>query len=221
MTGQTQGKHNVIAVNFRDDSAAYQALSELKELADQGQIGLGAAAVVLRTADGSILVKDEVGENGMAGMATGGIVGLLIGILGGPFGILIGGATGLLVGSLFDVEDDDRTESVLSQLSQWTRVGHPTLLAEGFEPDPGPIDSVVSSLSGNVVRRPVEEVEAEIAAGHKAQREAKRQARKVLLEEKRAKQKTEVEKSVDELKAKLHPHKEKESDRSVAASTSG
>lgn len=219
MTGQAQGEHNVIVANFQDDSAAYQALSELKGLDDQRQIGLRAAAVVLRSADGNIVVKDEAGEERWEGMAIGGVVGLLIGILGGPFGILIGGATGLLAGSLFDVEDEDRTESVLGQFSQWTRVGHPTLLAEAYEPDPGRIDAVVSRLYGKVLRRPVEELEAEIAAAHKAQHEARRQARKVLLEEKRSKQKAEVDRSVDELKAKLHPHKEKK--HSVAASTSG
>jgi hypothetical protein len=30
-------------------------------------------------------------------------MGLLLGILGGPFGLLIGGSTGLMVGSLFDL----------------------------------------------------------------------------------------------------------------------
>jgi uncharacterized membrane protein len=90
---------NVLAINFTDDADAYQALTTLKELDEQGQIGLEGAAVVLRHEDGSITIKDEVGDIGYEGAATGGIVGLIVGILGGPIGVLLGGATGVLVGS--------------------------------------------------------------------------------------------------------------------------
>jgi uncharacterized membrane protein len=85
---------NVLAITFADDQNAFAGLTALKELDDQGQLGLTGAAVVMRNEDGSIDIKDEVGDVGYAGTATGGIVGLLVGILGGPLGILIGGATG-------------------------------------------------------------------------------------------------------------------------------
>ena len=68
--------------------------------------------MVSRDETGAVLDEDEVGGDSLVGTATGGIVGLLIGILGGPFGVLIGGATGLLIGSLFDGSDADETESV-------------------------------------------------------------------------------------------------------------
>ena len=41
-------------------------------------------------------------------------MGLLLGIIGGPFGVLIGGATGLMVGSLFDLAGYEETDSALS-----------------------------------------------------------------------------------------------------------
>ena len=115
------------------------------------------------------------------GTAAGGLIGLLVGILGGPLGVLIGGATGVLVGSLFDLEDTDDTDSVLAALSQEVRPGHDTLLAELREPsDHQVVDAVIESRSGNVLRRPVADVEAEIAAAEKAQREARKKARKEL-----------------------------------------
>ena len=92
---------NVLAVNFAEDSKAYEALSSLKELDDQGQLDLAAAAVVVRTDDGRIETKDQVGDDSLVGTTTGGLIGLVIGILGGPLGVLLGGATGLLVGSLY------------------------------------------------------------------------------------------------------------------------
>jgi len=167
---------NVIAVTFDDDANAYEALTTVKELESQHQIGIRGAAVVSRDETGSVLDKDEVGDESLAGTATGGIVGLLIGILGGPFGILIGGATGLLIGSLFDGSDADETESVLAEISKSIRVGHNALLAEVSEQSPEVIDAAMTRLGGTVLRRPSGDVEAEVAAAEHAQREAKRKA---------------------------------------------
>jgi uncharacterized membrane protein len=198
----------VIAVTFKDDSHAYEALTRLKELDSQKQIDLRGAAVVARGEDGQIVEKDEVDDGYWRGMAGGGLVGLLIGILGGPLGILIGGATGLLVGSLFDVHDVDGTESVLSDISTSIRVGHTALLAEVVEPSPEVIDTAMTGLGGTVLRRAVDDVEAEIAAAEKAQRAAKKEARKELHKAQHKKHKEEIHAKVEELKAKLRRHKQ-------------
>ena len=109
---------NVLAINFTEDSDAYEALTTLNELDEQGQVSLEGAAVVQRHEDGTIAIKDEVGDIGYEGTATGGIVGLIVGILGGPIGVLLGGATGVLIGSLFDMDDLDESDSVLSEMSR-------------------------------------------------------------------------------------------------------
>ena len=88
--------YNVISVSFDPDSNAYAALTALKEMDSQGQLNLEAAAVVARGDDGQIEVKDRVGSYDYAGAASGGLLGLLIGIIGGPLGVLIGGTYGLM-----------------------------------------------------------------------------------------------------------------------------
>jgi uncharacterized membrane protein len=100
MADTTFTPENVIVVGFADDSTAFEALSTLKELDSQGEVQVVEAAVVARSDDGQVHVKDELGEDGLVGTASGGLIGLLVGILGGPLGILIGGASGLLLGSL-------------------------------------------------------------------------------------------------------------------------
>jgi uncharacterized membrane protein len=197
---------NVIAVTFEDDSNAYEALTTLKQLESQGQVGIRGAAVVSRDETGSVLDKDEVGDNSLVGTATGGIVGLLIGILGGPFGVLIGGATGVLIGSLFDGSDADETESVLAEISKSIRVGHNALLAEVSEQSPEVIDTAMTRLSGTVLRRRSDDVEAEVAAAEHAQREAKRKARKELLHARHEKHVHQIREKLAELMAKLHRH---------------
>jgi len=113
---------NVLVITFgedpSDDTNAYQALTDLKELDSQRQIGIAGAAVIHRDLDGRVDVKSEVGNDPYIGTASGGMIGLLLGIIGGPLGVLLGGAYGALVGSLFDVDDVESTESVLGEISK-------------------------------------------------------------------------------------------------------
>jgi len=196
---------NIIVVGFVDDDRAYEAMTTLNELATQGQIGLAEAAVVIRDDDGHIDIKDQVAQDGWAGTASGGLVGLLIGILGGPLGVLLGGATGLAVGSLFDLADSEDTDSALSEVSKTVKVGHTALLARVEEQSPEVIDAAMERLSGTVLRRSVADVEAEIAAAEEAQREAKRKARAELRKARHEKRQEDAHAKVEELKAKLHP----------------
>jgi uncharacterized membrane protein len=204
MTDAGYNPENVVVVDFTDDDSAYEALTNLKELDSQGQIKLVDAAVVTRGDDGHIQTKDQVGDDNLAGTASGGIVGLLIGILGGPFGVLLGGATGLLIGSLYDMADADDTDSVLSEVSKTVQTGRNAVLAQVVEQSPEVVDTAMARLSGTVVRRPVYEVENEIAAAQEAQREAKKAARKKLREARHEKRQEEAHAKVEELKAKLH-----------------
>jgi uncharacterized membrane protein len=195
---------NVLAVNFDDDTKAYAALTSLKQLDEQGQLKLGGAAVVVRNEDGHIETKDEVGGPDFAGSATGGVLGLIIGVLGGPLGVLIGGYTGLLIGSLFDMGEIDDTESALADVARSVRPGRPALIAVATEQSPEVFDSAMTTLGGTVVRRSLDIVLSEIAAAEDAQRAAERQARKKLREERQTKAKEDVHAKIEELKAKVH-----------------
>jgi uncharacterized membrane protein len=199
--------YNVISVSFDPDSNAYTALTELKQLDSQGQLNLEAAAVVERRGDdGQIVVKDQVGDTEFAGTATGGFLGLLIGILGGPLGVLLGGTYGLMVGSLVDLSEVEDTESVLSQISASVQPGHAALLAQVTEQSPEVVDTAMTNLGGTVLRRSVEDVEAEIAAAEKAQRQAKREANKELMRGRQERTKDQAHAHVEQLKAKLPRH---------------
>jgi uncharacterized membrane protein/osmotically-inducible protein OsmY len=201
-------RQNVAAVTFDQEASAYEALAQLTDLDAQDRIDLIAGAVVTREPDGHIAIKDQAGDESKTGTASGGLIGLLVGILGGPLGVIVGGATGLVVGSLFDQDDDDETRSDLAEIGRSIRVGLPALLAEVNEDSPAAIDAAMAHLSGTVVRRSVDDVEAEIAAAEHAQREAKRHARRQLFDSRRKQQKDEIDAKVAALKAKLPGHKD-------------
>ena len=194
---------NVLAVNFDDDTKAYAALTSLKQLDEQGQLKLGGAAVVVRDEDGHLETKDGIGDSEFVGTATGGIIGLIVGVLGGPLGILIGGYTGILVGSLVDMAETDDTESALSDIARSVRPGRPALIAVATEQSPEVFDNAMSTLGGTVVRRSLDVVLSEIAAAQDAQRAAEREARKKLRDEREAKAKEDVQAKIEELKAKV------------------
>jgi uncharacterized membrane protein len=199
---------NVLVVTFGEDAAddknAYQALTDLKELDSQGQIKIAGAAVVTRDLDGRVDVKTEVGDLPYDGTASGGIIGLLVGIIGGPLGVLIGGGTGLLVGSLFDMDDAATTESVLTDISRQVQPTRTALLAQVTEQSHEVVDTAMARVGGEVMRRPVVDVEEEIAAAQEAQRTAEREARKELHQARHEKRKEDAHAKVEELKAKLH-----------------
>ena len=199
---------NVLVVTFgedaKNDENAYQALTDLKQLDSQGQIKVIGGAVVTRDVDGHVEIKSEVGDLPYEGTASGGLIGLLLGVIGGPLGVLIGGSTGLLVGSLFDIDDAANTESVLTDISKQVRPTRTAVLAQVTEQSADVIDSAMAQRGGEVVRRPVVEVEQEIAAAEEAQRKANFEAQKELEKARREQDKEAAHAKVEELKSKFH-----------------
>ena len=197
---------NVIAVSFVEEgSQCLRGAGPSERTRGKGAIGLRDAAVALGDEDGKIEQKDQFGHNGTTVTTSGGLLGLLVGVLGGPLGLLLGGATGLLVGSLSG-DDTAQTESVLSDISKSIRVGPPGLLADVHEQDNAAIDAVMAYLGGTVVRRSSADVELEIAAVDTAQHEAKEKAANALRGARRRKHQEEVDAKITELTAKLHGH---------------
>jgi uncharacterized membrane protein len=197
------GRDSVIAVAFEDDSNAYNALTLLKELDTQQRVGVREAAVVVRRDDGQVVEKDQISSAFLEGTASGGLIGLLLGIIGGPFGMLIGGTGGLMLGSLLDLDDIEDTESALGAISKSVQPGRTAVLAVVTEQSPEVVDTAMSGLGGTVFRRPLDEVEAEISAAAEAERKAKREARKELVRNRHEHDKAAVNATVDELKAKF------------------
>ena len=199
---------NVLVVTFGDDpehdTNAYQALTELRQLDSQGQIKIAGAAVVTRDTGGRVDVKSEVGNDSYVGSASGGIIGLLVGIIGGPVGMLLGGTYGALVGSLVDIDDIATTDSVLGEISNQVQPTRTAVLAHVTEQSPEVIDTAMARLGAQVMRRPVFEVEQEIAAAQEAERKAEREARSELRKARLEKGKEDAHAKVEELKSKLH-----------------
>jgi uncharacterized membrane protein len=117
--------------------------------------------------------------------------------------VLLGGTYGALVGSLFDIDDVETTDSVLHEISKQVHATRTAVLAQVTEQSPEVIDTAMARLGGQVMRRPVFELEQEIAAAQDAQRKAEREARKELHRARVEKTKVDAHAKVEELRSKL------------------
>jgi hypothetical protein len=96
---------------------------------------------------------------------------------------------------------------VLADISKQVQPNRTSLLAQVTEQSHEVIDTAMAKLGGEVLRRPVVDVEEEIAAAEEAERNAKREARKELHQARVEKTKENAHAKVEELKSKLHKTK--------------
>jgi len=195
---------NVVVVRFTEPSKAYQALSVLRERDADGSIGLESAAIVERTATGELRIPESSDNVGLVGTASGSLIGMLVGVLGGPVGALLGWGAGAIMGGAFDVDRAVTSDEALTVLGQAIPPESTAVIASVEEPTVEVIDGEMTKLDGEVTRRPVAEVMAELEATEDAAAAAAHEARRALLEQRKAELNAGVEERVGNLKEKLH-----------------
>jgi uncharacterized membrane protein len=195
---------NVVVVRFIESSKAYEALSRLKDYAAQGRIGLDSAVVVERRAGGALRVAEGSDNLGPVGLASGSVVGMLVGVLGGPIGVLLGWGAGALIGGAFDADRVVDSEEALSVLSRAISPGSTAVIANVTEWDAEALDSEMSRLGGQVTRYPVADVLAELEFVEEAADAAAKEARHTLRAQRKAKVRASVDEKTAQVKKKLH-----------------
>ena len=96
-------KENVIIVNCKVASEAYQILSILRRDLENESYTVSQAAIVKKDTGHLSLEDGFIAGNPLEGRGwTGGLIGSLVGILGGPLGVLFGGSVGSLIGDSMD-----------------------------------------------------------------------------------------------------------------------
>ncbi|MEZ0448576.1 DUF1269 domain-containing protein [Cellulomonas sp. ICMP 17802] len=195
---------NVVVVRFVEQSKAFQALSVLKECNAQGRIGLESAALVERTEGGALHIPDGADNIGPVGVLSGSLIGSLVGVLGGPVGILLGWGAGGLIGGAFDADRLGTSEEALTVLGRSIPFGSTAIIATVTEPAVEVIDVEMGRLGGEVTRRPVGEVMAELEVADAAAEAAAAEARRTVREQRKAEHRASAEAKKAKVKEKLH-----------------
>ena len=197
-------QENVVVVRFSEPSKAYQALSVLKECDAAGRIGLESAAVVQRGPGGELSIPESADNVGLVGTASGSLIGMLVGVLGGPVGALLGWGAGALMGGAFDIDRAVTSDEALTVLGQAIPPESTAVIASVEEPTVEVIDAEMKKLDGEVTRRSVADVMAELEGAEEAADAAAREARRTVREQHKAELTADVNERVGKLKEKLH-----------------
>jgi uncharacterized membrane protein len=199
---------SVVVVGFNEDDKAYEGFSVLKSLSGQQQLTARSAAIVERDQNGTLQIKDSFDAE--AGMATagGGLVGMLLGVIAGPYGMLLGLTGGALAGGSFELNRGDDQDEVLTQLNAAINPGHTVLVAQVNEPTVEVLDKAMGDLGGVVIRKSEADVLTELEAADDAANAAQAAARKAVREKKMAEMKEKREDRIAALKAKFSRHHE-------------
>jgi uncharacterized membrane protein len=197
-------QENVVVVRFTEPGKAEEALTGLKQCDKEGRISLESAAVVERTDNGELRMLDEWENFGPIGIAGGSLLGMLIGVLGGPVGVLLGWGAGAVVGGGFDIGRATESDEALTVLARAIPPGSAGVVASIEEPVVEVVDAEMGMLGGEVTRRSVVDVVAELGAAHEAAAVAAREARRTVREQRKADLHADLTQNVVKLKEKLH-----------------
>ena len=192
---------NLVLVNYKVESEAYQALSELKRDTANANYTISQAAIVkrengqLNTMDGFINGKDANDDT-----VTGSLIGGLVGILGGPIGILLGGSVGMLIGGAVDAGEAVGKASLLERASECLADGETAMILLAQEEYETALTAKLNDFQVTVTRMDAAEVAAEIEHAKEVERQMAKEARAKLRAERGESFKAAVEKKGEELK---------------------
>jgi uncharacterized membrane protein len=140
-----------VVVVVPEEKKAYQALHAIKALHAEGTVTYYGASIVARKPDGTLEVK-QAADEGPLGLATGTLVGGLVGLLGGPVAAAVGLAAGGIVGGVRDIFHAGVSDEFIETVTRELEPGRFAVIAEVSEDWVTPIDMKMEALGGKVVR---------------------------------------------------------------------
>ena len=192
---------NLVLVNYKVESEAYQALSELKRDTANANYTISQAVIVkrengqLNTMDGFINGKDANDDT-----VTGSLIGGLVGILGGPIGILLGGSVGMLIGGAVDASGLVKDASLLEKAGDSIAEGETAIILLAQEEYETALTAKLNDFDVTITRFDAAEVAAEVEHAREVECQMAKETREKLREEKTEAFKETVAKKSEELK---------------------
>ena len=187
-------QQNVIVAVFNKESEGFQALTELKnDFQGDGWIITEAALVkkegeALKPLDGfdtGVVTTDDA--------FRGGLIGMCVGIIGGPIGMLLGGSYGALVGASIDTLDAVDTASMIEQIAGKLDDNMVAVVALAGEDTPDAIDAKLSKFDVVIARFDAAVVAEEVDKAREMEKEMQRLAKMELRQQRKDENKAKIE----------------------------
>lgn len=185
---------NIVVTRFEVESEAYQAYSDVKGDAYNMSCKVLEGSLIKREHGNFRVVEDFDSGQFCDDTITGGFVGALIGILGGPIGVLLGGGLGLVGGSAVDIHDRGRSTSMIERVLDDVGEGDCMLLIMFAQEDGTKVlDYKLGKYRQTTMRYDAAEILEEVKAASELQKEMERKARSKLRDSKSEERKVRVE----------------------------
>lgn len=169
---------NVLVAVFKVESEGFQALAELRQAAEGETYAVSAAALVKKEKNVCTYLDGfDTGAHTTNDAVIGGLIGMTLGILGGPLGVLLGGSYGSLVGMTVDAGDACFGASMLDQMADKLDDGMVALIALTAEDNNAALDAKLSAYDTVIARFDAEAVAEEVDMAYEKQSELARQAK--------------------------------------------
>lgn len=154
--------NKILVSVFDSERAAFEGLTALKDLHRDGDITLYASTVIVKDAEGKVAVRKEA-DNGPIGTLAGIVTGGLVGLLGGPVGVAVGAYIGGFGGLMYDLFTAGVGIDFVDEVSASLIPGKAAVVADIDETWVTPIDVRLGALGGTTFRRyPGEVIDTEL-----------------------------------------------------------
>ncbi len=200
---------NVVVSLFDVESEGFQAVTELRK-DPGGDKSFVSSAVLVKREDGALKLLDsfDTGAKTSDDTAIGGLLGMCVGVLGGPVGMLIGAGWGALAGMTFDASDAAADISLIEQIAGKLGDGV-ALIALADEDDESILDTKLSAYRTVIARFDAAVVQQEVDAAIDMQKEMARRAKTDLRRQRTEEFKGKIEEKRAKLKAQFEAFKAK------------
>lgn len=194
-------KENLILANYKVESEAYQALSELRRETSNANYTISQAVIVKKEND-KLAVMDGFVNGTTAGDDTwkGGLIGSLVGILGGPLGVLLGGSMGMLLGGAVDAGDLADSASLLEKAGDSVLNGETAIILLAQEDYETALTAKLNRFEVSITRFDAAEVAAEVEHAREIEKQMAKEAREKMREARNEEFKETVAKKREELR---------------------
>ncbi|MBQ6504829.1 MAG: DUF1269 domain-containing protein [Flexilinea sp.] len=167
-------KENVIIVNCKVPSEAFQILSMLRQDLNNESFEISQAGIVKKDA-GHLSLEDGfvAGNPAESRGLAGSLIGSLVGVLAGPLGVLLGGGVGSLIGDSMDEKELEDKAKLLEKAAECLVDGETALLVLAKEEDETALPAMLKDFQISITRVNAEEIAAEIEYAKKQELEKK------------------------------------------------
>lgn len=190
----------MIVTTFGTDAEAQRGVSALKDLNASGDITLYGVVVLGKDVSGKVTVRLGSGEI-VEGTSTGLLTSAMLGLIAGPARMGTDTSLDALSGMLFELSQAGVDVRFAARVSDELRPGTVVVVASADEDWTAPVDTRMAALGGVVFRQPITNVIEDQDARDAAVLSAQSDALKAELEAVGERARSELQKSIDRVKA--------------------